>query len=87
MRIVVFVGSPLNNVDSAELVRLAKRLKKEKVSVDVVSFGEEKVRFLNIFETDRQWVLIKRFFHRGTTPCCPPLWRRLTGRTAFPRTC
>ncbi|XP_021955520.1 26S proteasome non-ATPase regulatory subunit 4 [Folsomia candida] len=42
MRIIVFVGSPMDAVDQAELVRLAKRLKKEKVNVDVVSFGEEK---------------------------------------------
>jgi 26S proteasome regulatory subunit N10 len=42
MRIVVFVGSPLDQVDQGELVRLAKRLKKEKVNVDIVSFGEEK---------------------------------------------
>lgn len=40
MRIVVFVGSPVES-DEKELVKLAKRLKKEKVSVDVVSFGED----------------------------------------------
>lgn len=40
MRIVVFIGSPVG-VDEKELVKLAKRLKKEKVSVDIVSFGEE----------------------------------------------
>ncbi|XP_044740254.1 26S proteasome non-ATPase regulatory subunit 4 isoform X2 [Chrysoperla carnea] len=40
MRIVVFVGSPIN-VDEKELVKLAKRLKKEKVNVDIISFGEE----------------------------------------------
>lgn len=39
MRIVVFVGSPIEN-DEAELVKLAKRLKKEKVNVDIVSFGD-----------------------------------------------
>lgn len=38
MRIVVFVGSPVTG-DDAELVKLAKRLKKEKVNVDIVSFG------------------------------------------------
>jgi len=42
MRIVVFVGSPLDAIDAQELTRLAKRLKKEKVNVDVVSFGEER---------------------------------------------
>lgn len=40
MRIVVFVGSPINT-DEKELVKLAKRLKKEKVNCDVVSFGED----------------------------------------------
>lgn len=39
MRIVVFVGSPVSN-EEAELVKLAKRLKKEKVNVDIVSFGD-----------------------------------------------
>lgn len=40
MRIVCFVGSPIVE-DEKDLVKLAKRLKKEKVSVDVVNFGEE----------------------------------------------
>lgn len=40
MRIVVFVGSPVTS-DEKEMVKLAKRLKKEKVNVDVVSFGED----------------------------------------------
>lgn len=39
MRIVVFVGSPIET-EANDLVTLAKSLKKEKVSVDVVSFGE-----------------------------------------------
>ncbi|EDW76832.1 uncharacterized protein Dwil_GK17731 [Drosophila willistoni] len=39
MRIVVFVGSPLQN-EEGELVKQAKRLKKEKVNVDIVSFGD-----------------------------------------------
>ncbi|XP_055855582.1 26S proteasome non-ATPase regulatory subunit 4 [Episyrphus balteatus] len=39
MRIVVFVGSPINN-EEGELTKLAKRLKKEKVNVDIVSFGD-----------------------------------------------
>lgn len=39
MRIVVFVGSPVTN-EEGELVKLAKRLKKEKVNVDIVSFGD-----------------------------------------------
>ncbi|XP_054291058.1 26S proteasome non-ATPase regulatory subunit 4 isoform X2 [Macrosteles quadrilineatus] len=40
MRIVAFVGSPVDQ-EEKELVKLAKRLKKEKVNVDIVSFGEE----------------------------------------------
>jgi 26S proteasome regulatory subunit N10 len=40
MRIVAFVGSPVDT-EEKELVKLAKRLKKEKVNVDIVSFGEE----------------------------------------------
>jgi len=39
MRIVAFIGSPVG-VDEKDLVKLAKKLKKEKVNVDVVSFGE-----------------------------------------------
>lgn len=39
MRIVVFVGSPVAH-DEGELVKLAKKLKKEKVNVDIVSFGD-----------------------------------------------
>jgi 26S proteasome regulatory subunit N10 len=40
MRIVAFVGSPLE-VDVKELIKVAKRLKKEKVNVDLINFGEE----------------------------------------------
>jgi len=40
MRIVCFVGSPIE-CDVKELIKLAKRLKKEKVNVDVVNFGED----------------------------------------------
>ncbi|XP_032806622.1 26S proteasome non-ATPase regulatory subunit 4 isoform X1 [Petromyzon marinus] len=40
MRIVVFIGSPILN-DEKELLKLAKRLKKEKVNVDIINFGEE----------------------------------------------
>lgn len=42
MRIVAFVGSPVAN-EEKELVKLAKKLKKEKVNVDVISFGEDSV--------------------------------------------
>lgn len=39
-RIIAFVGSPLV-IDENEFNRLAKRLKKEKISIDIVIFGEE----------------------------------------------
>ncbi|XKL59101.1 hypothetical protein PGB90_000117 [Kerria lacca] len=42
MRIVAFVGSPVEH-DEKEAVKVAKRLKKEKVNVDIVSFGEDAV--------------------------------------------
>ena len=37
---MAFVGSPLE-VDANEFTKLAKRLRKEKVSIDIVIFGEE----------------------------------------------
>lgn len=40
MRIIVFVGSPVEEVETAEFIKLAKKLKKEKVNVDFVCFGE-----------------------------------------------
>lgn len=42
MRIVAFVGSPVS-AEEKELVKLAKKLKKEKVNVDIVSFGEDNI--------------------------------------------
>ncbi|KAJ1566080.1 hypothetical protein HK096_002519 [Nowakowskiella sp. JEL0078] len=39
-RIVVFVGSPIEE-DEKSLVKIAKKLKKNNVSVDIVNFGEE----------------------------------------------
>nr|SVE76471.1 EOG090X08NC [Daphnia longispina] len=39
-RIVVFIGSPLK-FDEKELNKLARKLKKEKVNVDIICFGEE----------------------------------------------
>jgi len=39
MRIVVFVGSPVDQ-DEKEVVKVAKRLKKEKVNLDIINFGE-----------------------------------------------
>ena len=40
---MVFVGSPLEGAaaDEKGMVKLAKRLKKNNVAVDVVSFGED----------------------------------------------
>uniref|UniRef100_A0AC34QRN9 26S proteasome non-ATPase regulatory subunit 4 n=1 Tax=Panagrolaimus sp. JU765 TaxID=591449 RepID=A0AC34QRN9_9BILA len=40
MRIILFVGSPIEEVDKPEFIKLAKKLKKEKVNVDIVCFGE-----------------------------------------------
>ncbi|VDM74133.1 unnamed protein product, partial [Strongylus vulgaris] len=40
MRIVMFIGSPIEGLDSAELTKIAKKLKKEKVQCDVICFGE-----------------------------------------------
>ncbi|KAI4817589.1 hypothetical protein KUCAC02_010974 [Chaenocephalus aceratus] len=37
-----FVGSPVED-NEKELVKLAKRLKKEKVNVDIINFGEEEL--------------------------------------------
>ena len=42
LRIVAFIGSPVE-ADEKELMRIAKKLKKEKVNLDIVSFGEDQV--------------------------------------------
>jgi len=39
-RVIYFVGSPIET-DKEELVKLAKRLKKNNIAVDIVNFGEE----------------------------------------------
>jgi 26S proteasome regulatory subunit N10 len=39
-RIIAFVGSPIE-ADEKDLVKLAKKLKKEKVNVDIINIGEE----------------------------------------------
>ena len=39
MRIVVFIGSPMPDLPK-DLVKVAKKLKKEKVNVDIISLGE-----------------------------------------------
>jgi 26S proteasome regulatory subunit N10 len=44
-RIVVFVGSPVD-ADEKDMIRVAKKLKKDKVNVDIVSFGEDEVKNL-----------------------------------------
>ncbi|KAM6234137.1 26S proteasome non-ATPase regulatory subunit 4 isoform 1-T1 [Porphyrio hochstetteri] len=49
MRIIAFVGSPVED-NEKDLVKLAKRLKKEKVNVDIINFGEE-VRALHVAGT------------------------------------
>lgn len=42
MRIIAFIGSPITT-EEKDIVRLAKRLKKEKVCMDIVNFGEDEV--------------------------------------------
>ena len=42
MQITAFVGSPVEDSEK-NLVKLAKRLKKEKVNADIINFGEEEV--------------------------------------------
>ncbi|KAJ3598639.1 hypothetical protein NHX12_002144 [Muraenolepis orangiensis] len=42
MRIIAFVGSPVED-NEKDLIKMAKRLKKEKVNVDVINFGEEEL--------------------------------------------
>merc|ERR1712240_208153 len=39
-RIIAFVGSPIE-ADEKGVIKLAKKLKKEKVNIDIVSFGED----------------------------------------------
>ena len=52
MRIVAFIGSPVET-EERELIKIAKKLKKEKVNVDIVNFGEE------ISNTDKLYAFIK----------------------------
>jgi len=51
-RIVAFVGSPIE-ADEKEMIKLAKKLKKEKVNIDIVNFGEDELNtdILNKFVT------------------------------------
>jgi len=39
-RIVAFIGSPIE-AEEKDLIKLAKKLKKEKVNIDIVNFGED----------------------------------------------
>jgi hypothetical protein len=55
MRIVAFVGSPVET-EEKELVKLAKRLKKEKVNVDIVSFGEEVSPQVRTMQVDKRYI-------------------------------
>jgi 26S proteasome regulatory subunit N10 len=57
MRIVAFVGSPVET-EEKELVKLAKRLKKEKVNVDIVSFGEEVSPQVRTMQFDIQCIYV-----------------------------
>jgi len=51
-RIIAFIGSPIE-ADEKQIIQLAKKLKKEKVNIDIVSFGEDEVNadLLNKFVT------------------------------------
>jgi len=51
-RIIAFVGSPIK-CDEKEMVKLAKKLKKEKVNIDIINFGEDELNsdLLNKFVT------------------------------------
>uniref|UniRef100_A0A1I7UG67 26S proteasome non-ATPase regulatory subunit 4 n=1 Tax=Caenorhabditis tropicalis TaxID=1561998 RepID=A0A1I7UG67_9PELO len=40
MRVVLFIGSPLEDIDTAELTKIGKKMKKEKVLCDVIMFGD-----------------------------------------------
>lgn len=62
-RIIAFVGSPIQE-DEKELVKLAKKLKKNNVHVDVVNFGEDETNtkkleaFINAVDRDRNSHLV-----------------------------
>ncbi|KPL96947.1 hypothetical protein NH340_JMT06264 [Sarcoptes scabiei] len=70
MRIVAFIGSPVQS-DEKELIKIAKKLKKEKVNVDIINFGEE------IINTDKLYSFIKILdgtsSHMVTVPSGSPL--------------
>lgn len=78
-RIILFVGSPLGGTgaDEKTLVRLAKKLKKNNVAVDIILFGDEEGREANepllkafvdnVVSGDNRWV-VGPFYS-------PPFWR------------
>lgn len=41
-RIIVFVGSPINELEK-ELEKLAKKMKKNNIAIDIINFGEESI--------------------------------------------
>lgn len=61
MRIIAFVGSPVEH-DEKEAVKVAKRLKKEKVNVDIVSFGEDVSIFFLEFHVFENTKFMEDFF-------------------------
>lgn len=78
MRIVVFVGSPVA-AEEKELVKLAKKLKKEKVNVDIISFGEDGINneVLTTFINTLNGKVVKIFcctFSLFSANCCILGW-------------
>ena len=65
-RIIAFVGSPMEDaVDEKSLVKLGKKLKKNNVALDVVSFGEHELneaRLKALVDTVQSGE--NRYFHR-----------------------
>jgi len=51
-RIIAFIGSPIE-CDEKEMIKIAKKLKKEKVNIDIINFGEDALNtdLLNKFVT------------------------------------
>ncbi|TNN18620.1 26S proteasome non-ATPase regulatory subunit 4, partial [Schistosoma japonicum] len=70
MRIICFIGSPILE-DEKELIKLAKRLKKEKVNVDIINFGEnedESTKVVRVYRHNK-WQRRDRFSsHIMTSP-------------------
>ncbi len=66
-RVIVFVGSPLG-ADEKVLMKLGKKLKKNNVAVDIISFGEEEndARLRSFVETVSSGD--NRYAHRTVQP-------------------